>query len=628
MKRLVLLAFSSIILIAGVQAQYEAPDPSRNIPNARVLAMGRAYMGLSDDTAAIFTNPAGMANIPNWEFTSMSGKLMDEYSYLSFSGLYPTEFGTVGLGYMNSSVAGAWSTIKDPNSSDDDPIYIIDNSQPPINYFNNVTILSYANKLSSFLRRFGWEDNVSLGTNLKLFSSGLSGDGITAGQGTGSGLEIDLGILSKTSWPWLQAGITLQNLLPSTMGGKLRYASGHEESYPVLLEPGLAVNLLGEKDSLYKYGTQKAKLLIDYYLHPTLSLPGTAHIGIEYQPIPMVAVRAGIDQDISGNGLGTGVGTISDLTAGVGLYFGGFRFDYAYHQFAGVPEISNNYFSLTYGLAPLAITNPIKVSQPPDKLITFNSSAELEAQIIHPDIKYVKMDVASPRVSLRGNFSAPFEFKEGKNTIQLTGLNESKKEIFEMKVRVLKLKVFPDVAPDYWVAQPISLLAMQKIISGYPDGTFRPNGNITRDEMCTLLMKASADNRIPSAQLKFNDVSPNHWAAPFIAQAAELGIVKGYPDGGFRPKDLITRVEGIAMISRFAGIREQAYTDQFMDLSAAHWSAKIVAGAYQAGILKYLEGKPLISNRFLSRAEVVEMLQRTDYVKSLLQKDLLNWDSY
>jgi hypothetical protein len=619
-----------LFLSCAAYAQFEAPDPSRNVPNGRVLALGRASMALSEGTAAIFCNPAGLAKAQTWQFTTMSGKFLEEYSYLSFSGIYPTDFGNLGLGFMGSSIGGAFATKKDPNSSDDDPIYVIDPAQPPINYFSNVYILSYGERLGRFFRRFGWENKVSLGLNLKLFSSGLSGDGITKGSATGT--ELDLGVLYDTPWPWLTLGATLQNLLPSSLGGKLRYETGHEEAYPAVVELGMAMNLLGKENALRSFGPHEVKVLFDYYFHPTLSIPATMHYGVEYKPIPLVAIRLGMDQDVSGDGLGQTVGTVGNLTAGVGLSYAGFNFDYAYHSFAGVSGISNNYFSLSYS-PPLPevkkVEIPIKLTSPEDKLFTFASAVTVEGQVLEPRISNLEVNDRPVKISLRGFFTSSCELKVGKNALLVEGLDKAGKLVYATKLRVLRLMAFPDVAPEYWVAEPISLLAMQRIITGYPDGTFKPEGNVTRAEMCTLLIKSKIKNQKSKVRSQlFKDVSPKHWAANYIAQAAEEGIVKGYPGNLFKPNGKITRAEGLAMVARFAGISEEVYTKEFPDLPVGHWALGIVAGAYRAGILEYLKGKNFEPNRLLTRAETVEMLYRTQVVKEILARDLLNWETY
>ena len=635
-----LVIVSWLLVIAGPSlAQYEAPDPSTNTPNGRALGLGRAGVGLADDTAAIFQNPAGLGRQENWQFTTMSGQFLDEFSYQSVSGYYPTNFGTFGLGYMGSSIGGAFSTMKDPNSSDSDPIYIIDPSKPPVSYTNDVTILSYGSILSRFLKRFGWEKQIYLGASAKLFTSGLTGDDIT--QGSASGTELDLGAIYDTNLPWLTLGATVQNALPASMGGKLHYESGHDESYPAVGKIGSVFRLIGKSNSIRSFGAQDLKLLADYDWYPTLSgLPPTLHLGAEYSPLPLLSVRAGIDQDILGNGTGTGITTTSNLTGGIGLNFGGFRFDYAYQQFALATGTSSNYISLSY-------SPPVKEEQkyaervvftsPRDKLITFEAQVPVRGQVIDTGIVGFTIKGLAPKMDLAGNFDYSAALVIGKNSLEAVGRDRSNKPNYQQIFRVLRLQEFPDVPRDYWVAQPVSFLAMSNVITGYPDGTFKPEGNISRAEMCSLLMKsrvATGEGQgTPEApavvhQWHFKDISAKHWARQYIAQAAALGVVEGYPGDVFKPNGKITRAEGLAMITRFAGVPEASYEYEFPDVVHTHWAATIVAGAVQEGLLDYLAGKMFEPNRLLTRAEAVEMLRQTQYIKRLLAKGLLDWGSY
>ncbi|HVN66773.1 MAG TPA: S-layer homology domain-containing protein, partial [Candidatus Sulfotelmatobacter sp.] len=496
--------------------------------------------------------------VDNWQFTSMSGKYLDEYNYLSFSGFYPTNLGTLGLGFMGSSIGGAFSTKRDPNSSDDDPIYIIDTSQPPINYFNNVLLLSYGTNLSRFLKRFGWEKQVNLGASLKSFSAALSGDGITKGGATG--MELCLGLLYDTNLPWLTLGVNLENILPASMGGKLTYETGHEETYPAAVRLGSTFRVIGKNNSVRAIGDQELKVLADYYMHPTISTPATLHLGLEYSPVPIVALRFGLDQDVIGNGLGTGVGTTGNLTSGVGFNFSGFRFDYAYNQYSWATNSSANYISMSY-------SPPVQEAQknaeqvvfisPPDKQITFEAKLPFTGRVLDAGLASFTLAGKAPKMDLEGNFDYGAELTIGKNRITAIGKDRSGKPNYKRDFRALRLVVFPDVQSSYWVAQPISFLSMLNIINGYPDGSFRPEGDISRAEMCSLLMKAkgpgassqesaSSSGPLTSATGHFKDVSAKHWAAKYVAQAAALGVVKGYPRNFFKPNGKITRAEGLA----------------------------------------------------------------------------------
>jgi hypothetical protein len=215
-------------------------DPSRYTPNARVLGLGRAFVGLADDSAAIYTNPAGLAERTQWEVSSMSGRFLDEYSYFSLTGYSPLPLGVFGVGFAGSAISGAYvSKIKD-GSDPADPIYELDYSQPPVSNSNNLYVLSYGAKVGDWLKLVKYQnnflENFNFGLNLKMFSVGMTGDGIVNGSATGR--ELDMGVQYRAPWPWLRAGFTLQNALPFSMGGKLSYANGHDETYPAVAETG------------------------------------------------------------------------------------------------------------------------------------------------------------------------------------------------------------------------------------------------------------------------------------------------------------------------------------------------------------------------------------------------------
>jgi hypothetical protein len=308
MIKKLLLVTLGVILTASLAFAQAAPDPIRIATGARPLGMGKAFVGLADDLGSTFLNPAGIANAERWQITSMSGKLLEEFNYLSLSGLYPTKYGNVGLAYVGSSITGALPTTIEAGSDPDDPIYIIDLSQTAMSYYNNLFILSYGDKLKrlidypafNFLNdRLPNLKNANFGANLKLYSVNLTGDGITGGGATGT--EIDMGIQGNP-YTWLSLGANLQNALPFALGGKLSYQSGWEESYPAVLKLGAAINVIGpdKKTYLRQLGNHRVKLLtdLDYEVSRSAKIPMLFHLGIEWKPMNLIAIRTGIDQEM------------------------------------------------------------------------------------------------------------------------------------------------------------------------------------------------------------------------------------------------------------------------------------------------------------------------------------------
>ena len=138
-------------------------------------------------------------------------------------------------------------------------------------------------------------------------------------------------------------------------------------------------------------------------------------------------------------------------------------------------------------------------------------------------------------------------------------------------------KTFSDVPADAWYATAVNTLASLGMVSGDPDGTFRPNDPITRAEFCVIALAFAyePDNAVCS----FGDVSRGDWFYPYVAQAASYGWIGGYTNGNFGPNDQITRAQVTTIVNNMLGraadrdyvIDHQADLVQFTDLTRAHW---------------------------------------------------------
>ncbi len=109
---------------------------------------------------------------------------------------------------------------------------------------------------------------------------------------------------------------------------------------------------------------------------------------------------------------------------------------------------------------------------------------------------------------------------------------------------------FPDVNADDWFNVTVSSLANMNAISGYEDGTFRPNEPITRAELAAMAVRFYEAFEAEYEEGTFLDVDGDEWYADAIAAAEELGIIGGYPDGTVRPNNNITRAETCAIVNR------------------------------------------------------------------------------
>jgi outer membrane protein assembly factor BamB len=159
---------------------------------------------------------------------------------------------------------------------------------------------------------------------------------------------------------------------------------------------------------------------------------------------------------------------------------------------------------------------------------------------------------------------------------------------------------FPDVPSDYWAYKEIMSLVKIGVVDGYPDGTFKPEFPVTRAEfakMIALALGLPAEVQIP--QITFSDVSPQHWAFSFVEIAAKYNLVKGYPDGTFRPEGRITSAEVLTVIMRAKEYRLTAPPDgppyilvvepdgALRDLTSEDWFYQTVWLAVKNGVLLF-----------------------------------------
>lgn len=137
---------------------------------------------------------------------------------------------------------------------------------------------------------------------------------------------------------------------------------------------------------------------------------------------------------------------------------------------------------------------------------------------------------------------------------------------------------FLDVAEDEWYSDRIGYIESLGIINGYPDSTFRPNAPITRAEFATIA--SNFDNLKETGDVYFSDLPDSHWAKNFVEMAYNRGWISGYPDGTIKPDRYITRAEVVSVVNRM--LEREADTSyisfneddikNFTDVDASHWA--------------------------------------------------------
>lgn len=161
-------------------------------------------------------------------------------------------------------------------------------------------------------------------------------------------------------------------------------------------------------------------------------------------------------------------------------------------------------------------------------------------------------------------------------------------------------------------------------IVGYEDGTIRPNGHITRAEAATVFFRLLTDEARDANltdRSPYPDVSAGDWYNKAIATLSRMGILSGYEDGSFRPNATVTRAEFAAMAARFDTEAKPVDTP-FTDLTGC-WAADEIAKAYGKGWVNGYGDNTFRPNGPITRAEAVTLINRVLRRLPETDKDLL-----
>ncbi|MFF2912095.1 S-layer homology domain-containing protein [Paenibacillus sp. NPDC057934] len=168
-----------------------------------------------------------------------------------------------------------------------------------------------------------------------------------------------------------------------------------------------------------------------------------------------------------------------------------------------------------------------------------------------------------------------------------------------------------DIA-GHWAQQPLSEWVDQGLIKGFEDGTFRPNGIITRVEFVTLVNRLFAYKG--TSDVTFKDVPADAWFASQVSAAVQAGYLKGFPDGTFQPGKSLSRVEAAVMVAKLVPLllkEGENPLEAFKDKgSVPAYGRDPLAALLAAGYIKGFPDQTVGPGKPLTRAEAVVLLDR------------------
>ena len=599
-------------------------DPTLLGIGARTIGMGRAYTAVADDIHAIFYNPSALIKIRGPQVMSMSTSILGDINYLTAAGAMPTRWGVFGLSYVGRSISGV--NIQDYQSGR------VSFTSGTSGYWGDFALgLTHARDLG----RWPGIGLLSVGGTLKLLSASMGGvSNSNLGNSSGFGMDLDLGLLFEPS-DELSVGLHLIDILPSNWGGNVKFGST-EESLPAYMVLGFGYIL-----------NDQVKLAIDFEHSYALARPLLYRIGAQYQLMPSLVVRGGLDQS-SAIGSNGGIGRVETaVSLGLGMHFNEFMFDYAYKPYTTFAANIAHYFSLSwYGeVERMSLESAINISKAmpgqivivsskilgrlpissvvvkyPDqsnKTMVYNEREKLwESFWIVPDAlkdgtysipisaKDTRRAVANTRleglsivnefnvdkpnlvctepklntvtdkdviwirgnvenadklyidnnrisVDKDGNFEVAVPLETGKNSLLLAAFNSFGQSV-EKHFKVLRLSSFKDIREDNPYITEIKYLATIGLIGGFPDLSFKPKEGINRAAFATILTKL--DGGEISAKTTpapyYNDVPAEHWAAQYIDYATKAGFISGFPKKMFMGKLPVSKVQSIVALTK------------------------------------------------------------------------------
>lgn len=176
----------------------------------------------------------------------------------------------------------------------------------------------------------------------------------------------------------------------------------------------------------------------------------------------------------------------------------------------------------------------------------------------------------------------------------------------------------------HWAKDAVNDMGSRMVIDGIGDGMFSPDRDITRAEFAAIMVRGLG-LKLENGAMPFSDVKASEWYSSAVNTARAYHLISGFEDGTFRPNDKITREQAMVMLSKAMEItgliakQSVQTTDATLHpygdaAGVSAWAQRSVADSVQAGIVSGRSADKLAPKAYITRAEVAAMVQR------LLQK--------
>lgn len=186
-----------------------------------------------------------------------------------------------------------------------------------------------------------------------------------------------------------------------------------------------------------------------------------------------------------------------------------------------------------------------------------------------------------------------------------TSANESAKSAEHEATVIGHSGAFSDMPATAWYKEYVTQLVAKSIISGYSDGSFRPDKTVSRAEFAKMLCLTMGWTLEKPSKASFKDVSSSNWAYQYIETAKAKGVIGGYQDGGFRPANSITRAEIAKMVAQTLVL--SGGDSQLTDIQSS-WAKSSIEACVKSGIVGGYPDNTFKPTKTASRAESAKMI--------------------
>jgi hypothetical protein len=505
MKRKLLFVFIVFLLIAT--SSYAVVDASKLGLGARSVALGRCSVALFDDINSMFINPAMASQLKTYNLSSMYVNLSEDIAFTQLGGAVPTARGSFGLAMLGSFSGGLVETTLEAGR--------IIPTGATFDYSDSLYTLIYGNK---------FRDDLAYGIGLKFYSQDFDK------FGRGNGFDLDLALLWEPN-DRLKIGLAQQNTLPYSMGGKMEWTTGYSEGIPYSTRVGLSYrlrdNLLWLTDLDYADGR-----------------PLLAHLGAEWKPIELLALRAGMDQYAENP-----TKAISNYTLGVGLKINMFNFDYAYYSDTLLPANSAHFFSVRV-VPVIKKPPPVIPKKPVLWLKTFKD-------VTISDFGREEIEHLATLGIIAGYPDETFKPQRALSRAEIVTLL-TRATATPGAYSKLDYGFFKDVSKKHWAKQFIEYSVIKRWVKGFPDNSYRPNDKLTRAQAVSVY---SRFNQLKTEEAltesPYDDVSPRHWASKDVSLAKDAGWLDYIKGDAFYPNNPCSRAEAAYILFRTSFARQK-----------------------------------------------------------------------